>query len=62
MTEIWKDINGYDGYQVSNFGRVRTHNKVSSSAMARKLCEYPKQQNSNYTLGEFQKPILVKKG
>ena len=45
MTEIWKDINGYAGYQVSNFGRVRTHNKVSS-----------------YTLGEFQKPILVKKG
>ena len=30
MTEIWKDINGYAGYQVSNFGRVRTHNKVSS--------------------------------
>ena len=32
MTEIWKDINGYAGYQVSNFGRVRTHNKISSSA------------------------------
>lgn len=25
--EEWKDIKGYDGYQVSNFGNVRTHNK-----------------------------------
>lgn len=25
--EIWKDIKGYQGYQVSNLGRVRTHNK-----------------------------------
>lgn len=31
MNEIWKDIPNYDGYQVSNLGRVRTHNKVSSS-------------------------------
>ena len=27
--EIWKDIKGFDGYQVSNFGRVRTHNKIT---------------------------------
>lgn len=24
MTEIWKDIKGYEGYQVSNLGRVRS--------------------------------------
>ena len=30
--EEWKDIKEYDGYQVSNLGRVRTHNKVTSSA------------------------------
>lgn len=29
MVEIWKDINGYGGYQVSNLGRVRTHNKTT---------------------------------
>lgn len=29
--EIWKDIDGYQGYQVSTFGRVRTHNKISHS-------------------------------
>lgn len=29
MEEIWKDIKGYQGYQVSNLGRVRTHNKVT---------------------------------
>lgn len=27
--EIWKDIKGYEGYQVSNLGRVRTHNKTT---------------------------------
>lgn len=29
MEEIWKDIKNYKGYQVSNLGRVRTHNKTT---------------------------------
>lgn len=29
--ETWKDIEGYPGYQVSDLGRVRTHNKVTSN-------------------------------
>lgn len=29
MKEIWKDIPNYEGYQVSNKGRVRTHNKTT---------------------------------
>ena len=29
--EIWKDIKNYDGYQVSNLGRIRTHNKVTQT-------------------------------
>ena len=31
MEEIWKDITGFDGYQLSNLGRVRSlhgHGKV----------------------------------
>lgn len=27
--EIWKDIPNYNGYQVSNLGRVRTYNKTT---------------------------------
>ncbi len=29
MEEIWKDIPDYNGYQISNKGRVRTHNKTT---------------------------------
>lgn len=29
MIEVWKDIKDYQGYQVSSFGRVRTHGKTS---------------------------------
>lgn len=29
MEEIWKNIDGYDGYQVSNLGRIRTYNKIT---------------------------------
>lgn len=29
MNEIWKDIPNYEGYQVSNLGRVRTFNKTT---------------------------------
>lgn len=29
MKETWKNIEGYDGYQVSNLGRVRTHSKTT---------------------------------
>lgn len=29
MEEIWRDIPNYQGYQVSNLGRIRTHNKIT---------------------------------
>lgn len=31
MQEIWKDIPNYKGYQASNLGRVRTHNKLTQT-------------------------------
>ena len=32
MKEIWKAIPLYQGYEVSNLGRIRSYNKVTSSA------------------------------
>lgn len=29
MKELWKNIPNYEGYQVSNLGRVRTYNKIT---------------------------------
>ena len=29
MEEIWKNIKDYEGYEVSNLGNVRTHNKIT---------------------------------
>ena len=31
MIEIWKDIEGYEGYQVSNLGRVRSLDRIDSN-------------------------------
>ena len=31
MKEIWKDIKGYEGYQVSNLGRVRSLDRIDSN-------------------------------
>ena len=33
MAECWKDVTGFPGYQVSDCGRVRTHNKVTRNEM-----------------------------
>lgn len=33
MEEIWKDIPNFSGYQASNLGRIRTHNKVTSNSL-----------------------------
>ncbi len=30
-TEIWKDIDGYEGYQVSNLGRVRSLDRIDNN-------------------------------
>lgn len=45
--ENWKDIRGFEGYQVSDKGRVRTHKKVTS--------------NKRYTHREWQDRILRQK-
>lgn len=29
MREMWRDIPGFEGYQVSNTGKIRTHNKTT---------------------------------
>ena len=48
MEEIWKDIEGYEGYQVSNFGRVRSLDRYNGRGYWIKGC--------------ILKPIMDKKG
>lgn len=51
--EIWKDIPGYDGYQASNFGRIRTHNKITHTELhgerhwKDRILHYKSQNNYN---------------
>ena len=43
MKEIWKDIPGYKGYQISNFGNVRS---------------LPRNTNNQYNKGLIKKPNI----
>lgn len=46
MTEIWKDVVGYEGiYEVSNFGNVRTHKNKKSWSKRHNTWRYWKQRN-----------------
>lgn len=33
MEEVWKDIEGFENYQISNLGRVRTLNKYNRQGL-----------------------------
>lgn len=37
MEEIWKDIQGFENYQISNLGRVRTLNKYVRQGLPKEL-------------------------
>lgn len=50
MTEVWKDINGYeDLYQVSNYGNVKSKNKI------------PKYKGQSYLKSRVLKQDIVKR-
>lgn len=51
MKEIWKDIDGYEGYQVSNLGRVRSLDRIDSNNHPLKgVILKPHISNSGYLL------------
>lgn len=51
MEEIWKDIEGYEGYQVSNLGNVRSLERVSVYRNSKRLLK-----------GKILKPNRLKDG
>lgn len=51
MEEIWKNIEGYEGYQVSNLGRVRSLDRIDSNNHPLKgVVLKPHISNSGYLL------------
>ena len=51
MKEIWKDIEGYEGYQVSNLGRVKSLDRIDSNNHSLKgVILKPYISNSGYLL------------
>lgn len=50
MTEIWKDVVGYEGiYEVSNFGNVRTHKNKTTWTERHGLRHWKQRQLKNKT-------------
>lgn len=50
MTEIWKDVVGYEGiYEVSNFGNVRTHKNKTTWSEAHGLRHWKQRYLKNKT-------------
>lgn len=58
--EIWKSIPGHDGYEVSNFGRVRSIDRIISKIVMGKEVKQPR-LGRLLTLGSHRKGYLVVK-
>ena len=57
MTELWKSIDGYDGYQVSNLGNVRSLNYRGTGEIRNLV---PKENNCGRLWVELKgKPLLI---
>ena len=49
MQEIWKDIKGYEGlYQVSNFGRVKSIERMIKNRKCEEVIKVPSFSNKGY--------------
>lgn len=68
MEEIWKDVIGYEGlYQVSNFGRVKSMervvscHKVHTKTLKEKICKPTMQGTGYYSLPLYKDGIMKRK-
>lgn len=57
--EIWKDIEGYEGYQVSNLGRVKSIDREISTSSGKRLIKGTIRKTT-LTNGGYEKVVLYK--
>lgn len=61
-TEIWKDIKGFEGYQVSNLGRVKSLERIDARGNKRKeKILKPQMLNNGYYRATLCKNSIIKK-
>lgn len=62
MNEVWKDIEGYDGYKVSNLGRVLSFLQCKEGKVLKQMNGTARQWKEEETFGRYKRVCLYNNG